>query len=120
MASHNFSHLVRALRNSCAGIARAWANETAFRQEVVVLFAAMAALCFMRPGIVWSVALLGGWLFVMALELLNSAIEEAFNLISPEYNIHVKYGKDMASAAVFVSIVANVLLWAGMLWDVFF
>ena len=81
-------------------------------------FCMLSVLFLVSPGAFWAAVLLGGWLFVMALELINSALEEAFDLISPEFNIHVKYGKDMASAAIFVAVCANALLWLIMLWDV--
>jgi diacylglycerol kinase len=48
----------------------------------------------------------------MALELINSAVERAFDLIDQEYNLHVKAGKDMLSAAVFLMICFNMLLWS--------
>ena len=51
------------------------------------------------------------WLAVMAGELLNSALEEAFNLITTEYSPGVKAGKDMASAAVFVLMLINAGVW---------
>ena len=116
----SFSHLFKALGYSLAGVKRAWQGEQAFRIEVLILLAQIIVLCFLRPGAAWSGALLAGWLFVMGLELLNSAIEEVFDLVSPDYNIHAKYGKDMASGAIFVALCANGLLWLCMFWERFF
>ncbi len=115
----NPRHLFRALLFSLAGLRRAFAAEQAFRHEVILLPVIIVALALLRPGLGWSAGLLAAWLLVMALELLNSAIEEAFNLISPDYNIKVKYGKDMASGAIFVGLCINGLLWIAMLVDVF-
>ena len=47
----------------------------------------------------------------MIVELLNSAIEAAFDRISEEDHALTKIGKDLASAAVFMSILFNVGLW---------
>ena len=47
----------------------------------------------------------------MMAELINTAIEEALNLITRDYNIAVKNAKDMASAAVFLMLVLNAALW---------
>ena len=116
----DFRHLIRALGFSLAGLKRAWQGEQAFRFEVLLIPVMLIVLCLIRPGLAWSAALLAAWIFVMALELLNSAIEEVFDLISPEYNIHAKYGKDMASGAIFVAVCANALLWLCMLWERFF
>ena len=116
----SFRHLFKALGYSLAGIKRAWQGEQAFRIEVVILLAQIAVLCFLQPGAAWSAALLAGWLFVMGLELVNSAIEEVFDLVSPDYNIHAKHGKDMGSGAVFLAVLANGALWIGMLWGYVF
>lgn len=115
----NMRHLIGATRYSLAGLRRAWSNEQAFKHEVLLVPVLVILLACIRPGAAWTAGLLAAWIGVMALELLNSSLEEAFNLISPEYNPHVKYGKDMASAAIFIGIVVNVILWLGMLWDRF-
>lgn len=115
----DFRHAYGALLYSLAGLRRAWSNEQAFRHEVLLLPVMVAILAAVRPGAGWIAGLMAAWLFVLALELLNSAIEEAFNLISPDYNAHVKFGKDMASAAIFVSLLANGVLWLGMLFSRF-
>ena len=114
----NLRHLYGAFLYSLAGLKRGW-REQAFRHEVLVLLVMPFILWLIRPGLVWSAALLAAWLLVMALELLNSAIEETLDLITKESNIHVKYGKDLASAAVFFAICANGLLWAVMLYGRF-
>ena len=114
----NLRHLYGATLYSLAGLRRGW-QEQAFRHEALVLLAMPLALWLIRPGLAWSVALLSAWLLVMAIELLNSALEETLDLITKETNIHVKYGKDLASAAVFLAICANGLLWAVMLWGCF-
>ena len=114
----NLRHLYGATLYSLAGLKRGW-KEQAFRHEALVLLVMPLILWLIRPGLVWSVALLAAWLFVMAIELLNSAIEETLDLITRENNIHVKHGKDMASAAIFLALCANGLLWAAMLWGQF-
>ena len=48
----------------------------------------------------------------MVVELLNSADEESFDLVTIEWNEHVKRGKDMASAAIFLAMVINAGIWA--------
>ena len=112
----NIRHLSGALRHSIAGLRRA-CGEQAFKHELLVFVGVLALLACIRPGAVWTAALICGWLLVMVVELLNSAIEEAFDLASPEFNIHVKYGKDMASAAIFVALLLNAVLWGCMFWD---
>lgn len=113
----NLQHLFRAALYSLAGLRRAWTAEQAFRHEVLLCPVILLLLLVLRPGPGWAAAAVFGWLLVMALELLNSAVEEAFNLISPDYNEHVKYGKDMASAAIFLALAGNGVLWLCMLFS---
>lgn len=113
----NYKHLIKAGQHSLAGLGRAW-QQQAFRHEVLLLPVLLLALVLVRPGAGWTAAALVGWLLVMAFELLNSAIEEVFDLVAPFYSVAVKYGKDMASAAVFLALVANMVLWSCMLWTV--
>ncbi len=107
----NPGHLLGAAGYSLAGLARAWREEQAFRHEVLVL--PVLVVLLLATGKSWSVALLvlAAWLFVMAAELLNSAVENAFDLITREPDDRVKAGKDMASAAIFLAISANAALW---------
>ena len=107
----NFKHLCGATRYSLAGLARAWRQEQAFRHEVVVLAVLCLVLVLCGKPFGLSLLVLGAWLVVMAVELLNSAIETAFDMITTERDDRVKAGKDMASAAIFLAIAANVGLW---------
>jgi diacylglycerol kinase (ATP) len=108
---HDFSHLIGAARYSVQGLARAWREETAFRHEVLVLAALCLLILLTEKSPALMLLTIGGWLFVMALELLNSAVENAFNLINENPDDRIKAGKDMASAAIFLAIVANVGIW---------
>lgn len=110
----DFRHLAKAGVYALAGLRRAW-RENAFRHEALVLPLIVILLLLIRPGYGWSAAALAAWLFVMSLELLNSAIEEAFDLITTEHNEHVKFGKDMASASILLGLIANAILWVCML-----
>lgn len=111
MAAINPGHLCKAARHSLAGLAHACRAEQAFRHELLVLALLCATLAIMnKPFGDWLLAV-GGWLCVMITELLNSAVEEAFDLISTEWNARIKAGKDMASAAVFLAVLINVGIW---------
>ena len=105
------SHLIGATHYSLQGLGRAWREEQAFRHEVMVLGGLFLLLLLTEKSLGLMLLTLGGWLFVMSIELLNSAVENAFNLIDREPNDRVKAGKDMASAAIFLAVAANVGLW---------
>jgi diacylglycerol kinase (ATP) len=105
------ARLYHGTRYSLRGLACAFKEEQAFEFETVVLALLLAVLFSARFSLPRSAALVGAWLAVMALELINSAVERAFDLVDKEYNPQIKAGKDMLSAAVFLAIVFNILLW---------
>ena len=105
------SHIISATRYALQGLARAWSEQQAFRHEAAVLGILFVVMLVTEQNLADVLLVLGGWLFVMSIELLNSAVENAFNLISREQDDRIKAGKDMASAAIFLAIAANVGLW---------
>ena len=107
----DFTHLINATRHSLQGLSRALREEQAFRHEAIVLGILFLALALAEKSPALMLLTLGAWLFVMVIELINSAVENAFDLISREPNERIKAGKDMASAAIFLAIAVNVGLW---------
>ncbi|MHB8622060.1 MAG: diacylglycerol kinase [Sulfuricaulis sp.] len=109
--------VIRAAGYSAAGLKTALNNETAFRQEMV-LFVVLAPLGFWlgRDGVERSL-LIGSLLLVLIVELLNSAIETAVNRIGDEPHALSGRAKDLGSAAVFVSLLLVVMVWALVLAD---
>ena len=112
----NPRHLFGAARYSLQGLAHAFRHEQAFRHEVLVLAVLMLVLCITRPGAGISLLVIGAWIGVMIVELLNSALECALDLITTERSPIVGRAKDMASAGVFLGVVLNVLLWAHLVF----
>ena len=106
-----FFHIFKAAGYSLAGLATGLRLSLAFRQETGILVLLVILLAaFGKPVTTWLIAV-GAWLLVMMAELINTAIEEALNLITRDYNIAVKNAKDMASAAVFLMLALNAALW---------
>ena len=104
-------HIFKAAGYSLAGLRTGVRLSLAFRQECGVLLTLIVLLAVCgKPVATWLIAL-GAWLLVMMAELINTAIEEALNLITRDYNIAVKNAKDMASAAVFLMLALNAALW---------
>lgn len=104
--------LLKASWYSFHGLAYALKHEQAFQYEAGV-FVVLCAVLPMLDVPAWeSLALAGAWLAVMCLELVNSAVEKAFDLVTQEYHPLVKAGKDMLSASVFLAVCFNIVLWA--------
>lgn len=106
-----FGHFLAASRYSFGGLRRI-AAESAFRQEVagffllVILFAlsSAAALDYAIGTILFLV--------LIAIEAVNTAIEELVDRVSPERSHMARHAKDLGSFAVACLIGAE-LVWAG-------
>jgi diacylglycerol kinase (ATP) len=109
----------RAAGYSFAGLKATLVNEAAFRQEMA-LFVLLAPLGLWlgRDGVERSL-LIGSLVLVLIVELLNSAVEAVVNRIGEEPHALSGRAKDIGSAAVFVSLVLVVIVWALILADRF-
>ena len=70
-----WKRLYNATAYSLSGLFQAFRQEQAFEYEAVVFFFLCALLLHLRPPLPRALAVLGGWMAVMALELVNSAVE---------------------------------------------
>lgn len=105
----------RALRWSLNGLRTAFRMESSFRLEcyLAVPLAPVAVLLGQTP--VERVLLVGSLLLVLSAELLNSAIEQVVDKISPEFAVFAGRAKDMGSAAVFVTMLNVIVVWGCLL-----
>ena len=96
---------------SLSGLKAAW-YEKAFRQEAIGAFV-LVPLSF-YVGKTWQeTALLAGTVvLVMVVELLNTGIESAIDRIGPEWHELAKRAKDTGSAAVLLSLLLCIAVWA--------
>jgi diacylglycerol kinase (ATP) len=114
-----FRRLIRATRYSAQGFAHAWRFEAAFRQEVSLTIVLVPAALWLGRTAVEELMLIGSCLFVLVVELLNSAIENAIDRFGDEPHELSGRAKDLGSAAVFVSLVIVVAVWATVAWQRF-
>lgn len=104
-------HAFQAFGYSVEGLWAAGRGCLAFQQEALAFLGLCLALAFWsKPPGIWLLCL-GCWSVVMILELVNTAIEKVLDLLTMERSPHVKEAKDMASAAVFISVLGNAALW---------
>lgn len=105
-----------ALGYSIAGFKSAWKGEHAFRQELfVVVIATIAALLLPVPAL-QKLLLIGVFVLVLIIELLNSAIEAVVDRVSLERNPLSKNAKDFGSAAVMLALFLAGATWLVILW----
>jgi len=103
--------LLRATINTWHGLLAAARSEEAFRQELVALALAVP-LAFLLADEGWKrLALIGVVVFVLVVELLNTAIEKLADRVNLAIDPQIGRVKDMGSAAVGLA-----LLIAGITW----
>jgi diacylglycerol kinase (ATP) len=107
--------ILHAFFNSLAGLGDAWTHESAFRQEVALAAIMIPAACVVPVMPVERALLVTVVLLVLIVELLNSSVEAAIDRISFDHHSLSKRAKDIGSAAVFVSLVLAVAVWAVIL-----
>jgi diacylglycerol kinase (ATP) len=97
---------------SMAGFRACFRHEEAFRQEVFVLVPMLPLAGWLGRTGVERALLVVSVLIVPIVELLNSAIEANVDRVGLERHELSGRAKDIASAAVFLSIVLAVAVWA--------
>ena len=103
--------LLRATINTWHGLLAAARSEEAFRQELVALMLAVP-LAFLLAEETWKrLALIGVVVFVLVVELLNTAIEKLADRLTTDHDPQIGRVKDMGSAAVGVALVMAGLFW---------
>lgn len=108
--------LWNALGYSRDGLAAAWKNEAAFREEILLASIAMPLAIYLGKTGVERALMLGSILLILIVEILNSAIEAVVDKASPEMHELAKRAKDMGSAAVLFSLINAAVIWACVLW----
>jgi diacylglycerol kinase (ATP) len=103
--------LWRATINSRHGLVAAAQSEQAFREELVALAIGIPLAFFLTADTGKRIALIGTLVFILIVELLNTAIEKLGDRITRDNDPAIKRIKDMGSAAIFLS-----LLLAGAVW----
>ncbi len=86
-----------------AGIRTGWAREASFRSQARLAGLAVLALLVLRPAPVWWGLVAVCCAIVLALELVNSAMEAVIDLLHPGIHPSIKVAKDMLAGAVLVT-----------------
>jgi diacylglycerol kinase (ATP) len=102
---------------SIDGLRACFRSEEAFRLELI-LSLIFGPLAFILGETAIEIAmLLLAIALVLLVELLNSAIEAVVDRVGMDYHELSKKAKDIASGAVFISLMTFLLIWAVILID---
>jgi diacylglycerol kinase (ATP) len=105
------TRILRAFGYSLQGFRACFRHEAAFRQEVLAAVLLIPLGLWLGTDGVEKALLVGSWLLVMIVELLNSAVEATVDRFGPEQHPLAGRAKDIGSAAVLLSITLAAAVW---------
>ena len=97
------------LKNSINGLKVA-CKENSFILELILGLFLIPYLVFINVEILFKLIIFVTYVILLALEIINSAIETLCNKITKEYDADIKKIKDLGSGAVFVILITLLIL----------
>ena len=113
--NHGFKRIVRATGFSIQGLKAAWLHEAAFRQELILAIVTLPIVFLLDISLVERLLMIITATLVIIVELLNSGIEAVVDRIGPECHELSGRAKDIASAAVFISLGLCAVTWGSII-----
>jgi len=102
---------------SAEGLRACFRSEEAFRIESILSVFLIPLAFNLGETALETAMLLFPIVLVLLVELLNSAVEAVVDRVSLDYHELSKKAKDIASGAVFVSLMTFLLIWSVLLFD---
>jgi diacylglycerol kinase (ATP) len=112
---NHFVRLYKATGYSLAGLRSTFKYEQAFRLEIYLSIILIPLAIWLSHSPIELVLLIGSWVLVMIVELLNSAIEATVDRIGSEMHELSGRAKDIGSAAVMISVLLSLFTWLTIL-----
>ena len=113
-------HFLISVRWSLDGFFAALKHEPSFREGLIFALLLVPVAVILPVNAVSTAVMIASLFLIIIAELLNSAVEWTIDDISLEKRLFAKRAKDMGSAAVFLSYLNCIVVWAIILlanWD---
>jgi diacylglycerol kinase (ATP) len=110
------TRIFKAMRVSMLGLAGAFREEAAFRQELALALVVIPLGLWLGRNGIERALLVAPMFLVLIVELINSAIESTIDRIGMERHKLSGLAKDIGSAAVFMSLLLMAVVWTLVLW----
>ena len=120
LPASGFKRLWKATFYSIDGLRSAYVNESAFRTELGLALVTGPLTFFLDAPLIYKLLVWMSLGIVLVTEILNSAIEAVVDMTAGGYHPLAKRAKDMASAAVFLSLWIFAMTFSVVLWQAFF
>jgi diacylglycerol kinase (ATP) len=108
--------IIRAGGFSWKGFVACFRHEAAFRQEIALTVVLIPLAFWLGNNTLERAVMIGVWLIVPVVEMLNSGIEAVVDRISDEHHPLAGRAKDLGSAAVFLAFTNAAIVWAILLF----
>ncbi len=105
------TRIINAAGYSWLGFQSAYKHEAAFRQELWLSIVLTPVALYFGPGYSDKAILIASLVFILLIEILNSALEAVVDRHGDEIHPLAGRAKDMGSAAVFLAFVIAGLIW---------
>lgn len=105
------TRIINAAGYSWLGLKAAYLNEAAFRQELLLVIALSPVAIIYGPSYADKAILIASLVFILLIEILNSAIEAVVDRFGDEIHPLSGRAKDMGSAAVLLAFIITGLIW---------
>jgi len=105
------TRIINAAGYSWLGFKAAYKYEAAFRQELLLVAMLTPVAIIYGPGYADKAILVASLLFILLIEILNSALEAVVDRFGDELHPLSGRAKDMGSAAVFLAFIITALIW---------
>jgi len=109
--THHISRLPKAFKYALQGLYVAIKQHAAIQIECLCCLILIPLACILNVSPTQKIMLISSLLFVIIIELLNSAIEITLDRISTQHNELTGKAKDIAGAAVLVSLLNAAITW---------
>ena len=106
-----FTRIFNAAGYSWLGFKAAYEHEAAFRQELWLSLVLTPVALYFGPSYADKAILMASLVFILLIEILNSALEAVVDRFGDEIHPLAGRAKDMGSAAVFLAFVITGLVW---------
>ena len=113
------TRIIHAAGYSWQGLKAAFKHEAAFRQEVALLVILFPLAIWISQSLVEFILLIGSVLLLLIVELVNSAIEATVDRFGGERHELSGRAKDIGSAAVFIALINQTLVWGLIIYQRF-
>jgi diacylglycerol kinase (ATP) len=114
-----FARFYYATRYSIKGLRAAYRSEPAFRYELWAAALLLPLAFWLAQSGLQLGLLISSLLFVLIMELINTAIEAVVDRAGTEFHALAGLAKDLGSAAVLLALFVTALIWGGIAWDNF-